>query len=70
MNLTSKTDNRPRRRIRRALTTGVACMMLTGLSLTAVYSVGLSGKPEPADTTAPVTDSILKHVQTLSLIHI
>ena len=60
---TSKTDNRSRRRLRRVLTTGVACMMLTGLSLTAVYSVGLSGKPEPSDTIAPASGSMLKYVQ-------
>ena len=60
---TSKTDRRPRRRLRRVLTAGVACMMLTGFSLTAVYSVGLSGKPEPADGITPADGSLLRYVQ-------
>ena len=61
---TSKTDKRPRRRLRRAVTAGVACMMLTGLSLTAVSSVGLSADTEPTTVVSPAARGILKYVQT------
>lgn len=63
MKHSSNSDNRPRRRFRRVLTAGIACAMLSSLSLTAVYSVGLSGKPEAAEPTTRPTAGILKHVQ-------